>query len=157
MGKISEKKDLIFILAALFLLTGVLLIGAKADFFKQKIKNFSQKKNIPSQENSAASENYATSSENIAIFSPGSGEIIKGTIFSVKGYIKGGHFEVFLRIKDFESKEIWLEKSIKIGESDGNFEEKIDSAPHGGWAIIEASFLDSGEKIRFPIKISLSI
>ncbi len=170
-----KKKDLIIILIALALVGGVFLVGARGNFFKEKLRLKKQAAEMPAagispdvskNEQKFLGENYSNFSENISVFSPRPQEIIKGTTFWVKGQARVFENVVLVKIKDGESADIWLATSTLAASPDigqfGGFEIKIDVSPFSGWATLEV-FSDSPKDgsvinlVSFPIKISASL
>lgn len=174
------KKDLITIFLAIFLIGAVLLIGAKGDLIKNKL-GINQKENsklnqeeetIQSRllepaksETEIIKKNYSTSSENILVSAPQPDEIIKGTVFEIRGQTRGVgtiNIKIFASgEKEQKSGEIWLATTTKVQgtEEFTDFKIRVDVKPHSGWAGLEISSQDSGtiDLISFPIKISASL
>lgn len=157
------KKDFIFIIVAVFLTSGILLVGAKGDWLKSKLGVKEQPE--PAKFSQSEQQAYATSSENILVSSPGPNEIIKGTVFTIKGQAKVFENALTIKIKDAQLGELWLATTTLVNAPEisqfGPFEIKVDVKPHSGWAILEVlSIPQDGsviDLVSFLIKISPSL
>lgn len=168
-----SKKDIAVITIALVLLAGIFVIGANADFFRQKIRTDKQNELAADSQVAALNfkesretdeENYSTSSQNIFISWPRPKEIIKGTVFTIEGNVSRAGEMLNIEIREKGSGNLWFSSGVPISEQEKDFSVwslLANTGNHGGWAIIEV-FLKSkdGQKIEsisFPIKISPSI
>ncbi|MDD5589979.1 MAG: hypothetical protein PHQ47_02270 [Candidatus Portnoybacteria bacterium] len=98
-------------------------------------------------------------SESIEIESPLPDQIIKGSVFFVKGRTKDPGKEIFVELKDKNSGQLLAKTKAEIfGEGDEkNFQARLDTAGKGGWATLDIYSPESTEsRISFAIKISLS-